>query len=152
MNIRTPTTSDLSAIALVLDDTELFPQDLLEEMMAPFFDEPEGPEKWLVCEDEGSAVIGFCYFRPEPLADGTWNLLAIGFCKDQQGLGYGSRLIAEVERALSSERMLIVETSSLDDFEATRKFYGKCGYDLEATIRDYWANGDDKVIYRKSLG
>lgn len=117
-----------------------------------FFDEPVSFEKWLVCDEGSNGVIGFCYVGPEPLGEGTWNLLAIGFRKDQQGRGYAATLVSEVERALSSERVLIVETSGLEDFEATRKFYDKCGYDREAVIRDYWADGDDKVIYRKSLG
>jgi len=151
MNIRIPTKSDLPDIALILDDTDLFPAEMLGEMIAPFFDEPDSPEKWLVCEESNNGVIGFGYFRPEPLAEGTWNLLAIGFRKNHQGYGYGATLVAEVEKTLAQERVLIVETSGLEDFEATRTFYDKCGYDREAVIRDYWADGDDKVIYRKKL-
>lgn len=151
MNIRILTQSDLTDIAVILDDTDLFPAELLGEMIAPFFDEPDSFEKWLVCEERGIGVVGFGYFRPEPLAEGTWNLLAIGFRKDHQGHGYGATLVAEVEKTLAQERVLIVETSGLDDFEATRTFYDRCGYDREAVIRDYWADGDDKVIYRKKL-
>lgn len=152
MKIRVPDKSDLQNIALILDEAELFPAEILEQMIAPFFDQADCLEKWLVCEDGSNGVIGFCYFRPEPLAAGTWNLLAIGFRDDRKGHGYGSRLVAEVERALASERVLIVETSGLEDFAATRTFYEKCGYEREAVIRDYWADGDDKVIYRKLLG
>ena len=151
MNIRPPIRADMPDIANVLDDTDLFPVEMLAEMIAPFFDDPANREKWLVCEKGGTGVVGFCYFRPEPLAHGTWNLLAIAVRKDHQGQGYGAKLVAEVERALAKERVLIVETSGLDDFEATRAFYRNCGYDKEAVIRDYWAEGDDKVIYRKSL-
>ena len=151
MNIRIPSKSDLPDIALILGDTELFPAEMLGEMIAPFFNEPDNPEKWLVCEEGENGVIGFGYFRQEPLAEGTWNLLAIGFRKNHQGHGYGATLVAEVEKALAQERVLIVETSGVEDFEATRTFYDKCGYDREAVIRDYWADGDDKVIYRKKL-
>lgn len=42
------------------------------------------PEQWLVHEHEEEGVVGFAYFRPEPLAEGTWNLLAIGLRKAYQ--------------------------------------------------------------------
>ncbi len=48
-------------------------------------------------------------------------------------------------------RMLLVETSGLPDFERTRAFYRKCGYEEEARIRDFYAAGDDKVVFRKVL-
>jgi hypothetical protein len=38
-----------------------------------------------------------------------------------------------------------------DFLEKTRAFYLKCGYDLEARIRDYYTEGDDKVTFRKAL-
>ncbi|MEM7503182.1 MAG: GNAT family N-acetyltransferase [Pseudomonadota bacterium] len=151
MNIRIPTSNDLSAIKCVLQDTDLFPPALLDEMIEPFLNGSESQEQWLVCESDDAGVIGFTYTRPEPFADGAWNLLAIGVRAAQQGKGYGARLLAEVEQALEGERILIVETSGSDDFEATRVFYEGCGYTREATIRDYWADGDDKVIYWKSL-
>ena len=33
----------------------------------------------------------------------------------------------------------------------TRAFYAKCCYEEEARIRDYWAEGDDLVVFRKAL-
>jgi RimJ/RimL family protein N-acetyltransferase len=47
--------------------------------------------------------------------------------------------------------MLLVETSGLPDFERTRAFYLKCGYEEEAHIRDFYATGEDKVVFRKVL-
>jgi hypothetical protein len=47
--------------------------------------------------------------------------------------------------------MLLVETSRLPDFDHTRKFYIKCGYEEEARIRDFYATGDDKVVFHKVL-
>ncbi len=151
MYIRLPVKSDLADIKLVLKDTDLFPVEMLEEMMAPFFDDPQSRERWLVCENTDGRVFGFSYVRPEPLTEGTWNLLAIGFRREHKGHGHGKQLIANIEHDLSAERVLIVETSGLEEFATTRSFYEKCGYEQEAIIRDYWARGDDKVIYRKAL-
>ena len=47
-----------------------------------------------------------------------------------QGQGIGSRLLraAEDELRMTNGRMLIIETSSLAEFEKTRQFYRKHGY------------------------
>lgn len=151
MNIRIPTSADLPDMALILEDTDLFPPDMLDAMIDPFFNDANNQDRWLVFETTNAEVIGFSYTRPEPLAEGTWNLLAIGFRHEHQGKGYGTQLVAAVEQSLQQERILIVETSGLEDFQRTREFYNARGYSREAVIRDYWADGDDKVIYRKAL-
>ena len=152
MNIRAPAPTDVTAIKRIVQDTDLFPPDLLDKMIEPFLCGNDAQDQWLVCETERDGVIGFSYCRREQLTEGTWNLLALGFRTEHQGSGLGSKLIDAVERSLAGERILIVETSSLDDFDATRHFYASRGYTQEAVIRDYWAKGDDKVIFWKRLG
>ena len=44
-----------------------------------------------------------------------------------------------------------IETSSLPHYEPTRRFYLKHGYELGATLRDFYAEGDDMVVFRKLL-
>lgn len=152
MIIRFPNKSDLSAISLILDDTELFPKELLEEMIQPFFEDSLCDEQWFVCEDPDYGVLGFAFCRPEPFTEGVWNLLAIGIRTAFQGKGFGAQLITHVEQALAGARILLVETSGLDSFAKTRAFYVKRGYELVATIPEYWAENDDKVIFSKHLG
>ncbi|MEM6358259.1 MAG: GNAT family N-acetyltransferase, partial [Pseudomonadota bacterium] len=72
---------------------------------------------------------------------------------DLQGKRLGTALVQAAESYLKDkgQRILIVDTSGTDDFALTRKFYAQNGYDEEARIRDFWAEGDDKVIFRKAL-
>jgi ribosomal protein S18 acetylase RimI-like enzyme len=65
----------------------------------------------------------------------------------------GSALVGHVENALMERgaRLLIVETSGLPDFEAARAFYSKCGFTDEARIKNFFAAGDDKIVYTKLL-
>ena len=46
---------------------------------------------------------------------------------------------------------MLVGSSALARYDRTRAFYVKCGYEEEARIRDYWAEGDDLVVLRKAL-
>ena len=62
-------------------------------------------------------------------------------------------MLRRVEEDLRARggRLLLVETSSLPQYDRTRAFYVKCGYEEEARVRDYWAVGDDLVVFRKAL-
>ncbi|MBY0402634.1 MAG: GNAT family N-acetyltransferase [Cyanobacteria bacterium] len=97
---------------------------------------------------------GAAYYAPEIMAEGTWNLYFIGVHPNAQGKGFGKALLNHVEQSLikDHQRLLLVETSGEDSFEATRKFYSQNGYELEARIRDFYEPGNDKIIYRKALG
>ena len=44
-----------------------------------------------------------------------------------------------------------METSGTDDFEYVREFYRKSGYEEEARIREFYAAGVDKIVFRKRL-
>ena len=98
MNIRAPVDNDLADIEIILNDTELFPPEMLDDMMQPFFAGEN--EQWLVCEDATTGIVGFSYTRPETLTDGTWNLLATGVRAGHQGQGYGEALLAALENTL----------------------------------------------------
>jgi ribosomal protein S18 acetylase RimI-like enzyme len=45
--------------------------------------------------------------------------------------------------------LLVVETSSREDYAPTRHFYESHGYDRAARLADYYAPGDDRVLYTK---
>ncbi|WP_419906124.1 N-acetyltransferase family protein [Hoeflea sp.] len=152
MKIRPTKSRDVSALQLVLEGTNLFPQEMLPEMLSAFLSGDKDLGHWLTCEKEGVA-IGFCYAAPEQLAEGTWNMLAIAILPEEQGIGAGKALVNRLESDLRSngQRILIVDTSGTDGFTDTREFYRKNGYIEEARIRDFWAPGDDKVVFWKAL-
>ncbi len=149
--IKTTSSDDIAALQAVLDQTELFPSEMLPDMLAPAL-AGETSAFWLTCHFNGEAV-GFCYTAPEELTDGTWNMLAIAVRPDLQGKRFGAALLqaAEEHLAANRQRILIIDTSGTDGFALTRRFYAQNGYEEEARIRDYWAAGDDKGIFRKAI-
>lgn len=150
--IRMIVKSDIPDLKKILDTIELFPSELLDEMIADYINKHETEEIWFT-ETENNKPISIGYCGPEKLTEGTYNLYAIGVRNDIQLKGTGSRMMSFIENHLKKigKRILIVDTSSTDDFKLTRKFYEKLGYNKEAVIRDFWKEGDDKVIYWKRL-
>lgn len=106
---------------------------------------------WLTADD--GEPVGIAYCAQEQVASGTWNLLMLWTRQDRHGKGHGSALVNELERRLCDipARLFIVETSSLPSFEGARKFYVKSGFVQEATIKNFFAEGDDKLIFTKQL-
>lgn len=150
--IRKVKKDDLQYLKDVLNSIELFPSEILEDMISDFFNNPETEEIWFTAT-ENEMPISIGYFTPEKLTEGTYNLYAIGVRSDIQGKGIGRTMMKYLEEELKKKghRILIVETSGTDDFELTRKFYENLDYSKEAVIRDFWKDGDDKVIYWKKL-
>lgn len=152
--IRAATREDHAAIINVAKQTGLFqPSELTEfdGMISAFFDGELDDHHWWVFEAE--EIVGAAYYAPEAMTQGTWNLYFIGFLPAYQGGGRGAALLSKVEENLRQQgaRVLIVETSGVSHFALTREFYRKQGYDEEARIRDFYAAGDDKVVFWKSL-
>jgi len=152
MNVRPTKLEDIPALQAVLDETDLFPADMLPGLVSNFLASEDSADLWMSCEVNGTAV-GFCYAVPEQLTDGTWNMLAIAVHPESQGGGYGAALVRSLETALRArrQRILLADTSGTDEFTLTRSFYRKNGYVEEARIRDFWARGDDKVVFWKRL-
>ncbi|MEL6751292.1 MAG: GNAT family N-acetyltransferase [Pseudomonadota bacterium] len=150
--VRPITHSDLDALRTVAHETGLFPPDMVVDFTADTLSSTEGAPLWLVAEYQ-SAVCGLCYAAPEMLTESVWNMLALGVRPANQRDGLGGALVAQLEADLrdAGARMLIVDTSSTDDFLGARNFYAGNGYHEEARIRDYWDVGDDKVTFRKVL-
>jgi GNAT superfamily N-acetyltransferase len=152
--IRPTVAADLPALKQVIDSNELFPSEMLDDMIAAYLANPASGEFWLTDDDDkDGGPVGVAYCAPERMTEGTWNLLLIAQHPTRQGQGRGTAMLKHVEHALASrgERVLLVETSGLPTFERTRTFYLKNGYDQEARIREFYNVGEDKIVFRKAL-
>ncbi len=153
--IRPAKTDDTETIMNLAEAVGLFEGEELEElggMLTGYFEGSLGENhSWIVCDDDG--VVGVGYFAPEQYAYGVYNLYFIAVHPKYQGKGNGSLMLNHVEKTLTEkgQRLLLVETSGLPNFELTRKFYRKQGYEEEARIREFYKAGDDKIIFRKAL-
>lgn len=153
--IRPTTAADVPAVLALAVASGLFPPqgtDELAGVLTSSLDGSLGSDHCWVTDDDAGPV-GVAYFAPERMTSGTWNLYMIAVHPDRQGKGRGAALVRHVEELLAArgERLLLVDTSSLPEFDGTRAFYRRCGYEPEARIRDFYKPGEDKITFRKVL-
>jgi hypothetical protein len=48
--------------------------------------------------------------------------------------------------------LLLIETSSTSPYALARRLYESSGYRCDAVVHDFYAQGDDLLIYAKTLG
>jgi ribosomal protein S18 acetylase RimI-like enzyme len=106
-----------------------------------------------VSYEKDGKVAGFAYYAPAAMTDRTWYLYWIAVSKQIQARGIGATLLRHAEEDIRRQkgRLLLIETSSLPHYELTRRFYLKHGYEQACVLRDYYADGDDMVVFRKRL-
>ena len=154
--IRPATPEDAAAVIEIVISAEMFSAEdawFLEGMMAEYFDS-NGEEGHVCVVDDKDGPLGVAYYQPKTAADRVWDLTMIAVQPANQGRGRGAAMLRHVEEDLRTrdQRLLLVETSGLPQYDRTRAFYVKCGYEEEARIRDFWEAGDDMVLFRKALG
>jgi GNAT superfamily N-acetyltransferase len=100
---------------------------------------------------EGDQVLGFACYGPRDLTSGVFDLYWIAVDPQSHRNGVGRKLLTATEDAVrqAGGRMLIAETSGTPHYEPTRNFYLGMGYTMEATIQDFYTEGDDLAIFVK---
>ena len=103
--------------------------------------------------DDAGTLLGFAIYGHTPCTTATWDLYWIVVDRSAQGIGLGRRLMDAAEHGIRSHAgsLVVVETSSRDDYGPTRKFYESLGYDRTARIPGYYAPQDDLIVYTKVL-
>lgn len=79
----------------------------------------------------------------------------IGISPEYHRKGIGKSFVLYIENYYKNNNLgciMIVETSSMPEFINTNQFYEKkCNYILQGTIKDFYDDGNDKIIYSKRL-
>ena len=156
LTLRPTIPADTPALLQLTTGTGVFqPHEVetLEEVLADFHREGEDYGHLCFTYLDKKAVVGFIYLAPVAMTDRTWELWWIVVDAAKQGRGLGSQLLGLAENLVRRQlgRVLFIETSSLAHYVPTQKFYLKHGYKLVATLPDYYADGDDKIIFHKPI-
>jgi ribosomal protein S18 acetylase RimI-like enzyme len=146
--------SDLENIRNIVTDTQFFSQceiDMAVELAAVTFKNPD--EYYFLFAELNEETVAFCNYSLIPCTIGSFSLYWIAVRKKAQGMGIGKQLIEAVENNIKSKggKQLFISTSSLESYSGTRMFYEKVGFSVAAVLPNFYKEGDDEVIFRKTL-
>lgn len=126
-----------------------------EELLNACLDQPltSGYHVWVALEEGKSIRRGYVCFGPTPLTEGTWDIYWIVVDAAWRGAGIGRALLRHAEQAIHNTggRMILIETSSKDEYHGTRRFYEEMGYCQISFIPDFYTPGDGKITLQKLL-
>ena len=151
--VRDFVTKDKEALFEIISTTKNFNQkdkkvaiDLIETYIE---DRYEGSH--LECLLKNGRVIGFIYYEEAPLCEGVIEIYYVAINPNEIGKGFGKFLFKDLEARLKSKgvRIIILETSSTEEYEPTTKFYNSIDYKAVGKMKDYYKKGDDKLTYEK---
>ena len=113
---------------------------------------PAGHYQSYVAEQDGRAA-GWVCFGPAPCTLGSFEVYWIVVAPAFQRRSLGRRLMEQVERCIAYRRgrQILIETSGRSVYESTRAFYASLGYQPAARLADFYAPGDDMVVFSKSF-
>lgn len=156
MLIRSFQKEDIQPLTEILRATGMFRPEEIEvavELMNIVVDEQQQDYIMYTAVDNANVVRGYYCVGSTPMTVGTFDLYWIAVDPTRQRKGSGRELLSHCESVVRSNQghLIMVETSSQPKYEPTRKFYERNGYKEEARIKDYYAAGDDLVIYSKHL-
>lgn len=102
----------------------------------------------LVCDCDGR-TSGYVCFGPTPMTDHTYDLYWIVVDPTIHGRGLGRALWEACRTRVvdAGGRLIRVETSSTELYEATKAFYAAIRLELLARVPDFYRDGDDLLMY-----
>jgi ribosomal protein S18 acetylase RimI-like enzyme len=154
--IRPTVATDSNTLLALATQTGVFKSheiQALDEVLSDFLARNKDQDHRSVTFEEGGEILGFAYYAPAAMTDRTWYLYWIAVTKQTQARGIGGKLLKYAEDDIRSKhgRILLIETSSLPNYDLTRKFYVKHHYEQAAAIADFYADGDSLIVFSKRL-
>jgi ribosomal protein S18 acetylase RimI-like enzyme len=154
--VRPMTHEDKTAVIQMLRNIPEFKPaevDVAEEVIDSYLGDLIRSGYHVFVAEVGSSITGYICYGPTPLTEDTWDIYWLAVTPDKQSQGIGKTLLnfAEGKIKETKGRLSIIETSSKPEYETTRRFYQAQGYATACRIADFYAPGDDKLVFQKRL-
>ena len=127
--------------------------DVAEELAQERLARAAASGYYFVIAEQYGRLVGYTCYGRIPCTTGSYDLYWIAVHPDVQGKGLGQRLLQETEHRIrdAGGSRIYADTSQRLQYASTRAFYENAGYRLDAVLTEFYAPGDNKVIYCKSL-
>ena len=154
---QTVTAADRQRIRTVVERAAVFSPveidiavELVDERLA------KGPASgyYFVFAERSGNMLGYTCYGPICGTVHSFDLYWIAVDPSYQQRGVGTALLAATEPLIwaAGAQRIYVDTSGRDQYRPARTFYESHGYQRAAVLTDFYAPGDDKVIYLKVRG
>jgi ribosomal protein S18 acetylase RimI-like enzyme len=150
-SLRNLTAADRGRIEEISRAVGLFREDEIAVALEVFDGAVAGSPDYLAlgAEHDGR-LAGWICWGPTPCTLGTYDLYWMAIDPTLHGAGIGSAMVRAMERRLAgAARLIVVETAGRPEYAPTRAFYAARGYRVASRIPDFYAPGDDQVVYVK---
>ena len=153
-SLRNLTVADRGRIEEVSRAVGLFREDEIAVALEVFDGGVAGsPDYQALGAEHAGRLAGWICWGPTPCTLGTYDLYWMAVDPALHGAGIGTTLVHALERRLAGvARLIVVETAGRPEYAPTRAFYEARGYRAASRIPDFYAPGDDQVVYVKALG
>ncbi len=156
MLIRPMVEKDKQAVLDILYHTPEFnPMDLsvAVEVITDYLRDTVNSGYHALVAELDSGIAGYVCYGHNNMTESTWDIYWIAVSHNHQGKGIGRQLMAVTEHNIQAAggKLIILETSSIPLYDKTNRFYISLNYQVDCRIRDFYAPGDDQIIYEKRL-
>jgi D-alanine-D-alanine ligase len=148
--------TDREAVRSIVERTGFFSPaevDVAVELVDERLARGEASGYWFTFAELAGRVVGYACYGPIACTTSSYDLYWVAVDPGVQRQGLGRRLVDEVESLVhqAGGTRVYAETSSRAQYAKTRAFYEANGYCCAARLEDFYAPGDDKVVYLKVL-
>jgi ribosomal protein S18 acetylase RimI-like enzyme len=148
--------SDIGAIADIVQSSGFFSAeeiDIALELAEEKLTQPHDSSYQFLFVENENRVFGYTCYGLIPATHFSYDIYWIAVLKDMRGHGLGKLLMFETEKLIgaSGGKQIYAETSSREQYKPTHTFYESCGYHQEAFLKNFYSEGDSKIIYAKTL-
>jgi ribosomal protein S18 acetylase RimI-like enzyme len=157
IHIRPMEGTDRAVVAEIITSVGNFSQEEIDcalELVDIYLNDSRQEDyRIVVATDNAKKVCGYACWGRVPLTRGTFDLYWVATHPGVQGQGFGSMLMAYVEKEVKAGggRLLVLETSGKESYGRTVRFYRRLGYEQVSLIRDFYDTGDDKLVFVKKI-
>jgi len=157
MEVRPLTFHDRGKIASLLRQRGVFTDDEIQgalDVIDEALNRPERKDYQVYGTFDGDGnLAGYICFGPVPMNDGCYDLYWVAVDEKFSRKGVGGTLLGFMEESVIREgaRRIYMETSSSPHYKPARSFYEKQGYQVVCMLKDFYREGDHKLIFMKEV-
>lgn len=111
--------------------------------------ENDDDEHQFIFAEDDDKTVAFACFGEVPDSEASYELYWLSTLDEYRGKGIGKEIIANLLNDIrkSGGRKLFLKTCGNDKYAPTRQFYERCGFKMEAVLKEYYDENEDCCIY-----